>query len=377
MQGRTLTGIRKMATLGLAGVFALFFISCSAPTGTGSTSTVSPTPSRATQPVNQQAQDKQEEKQPAAQQPPQEISVKLTYGAVSGSSSPLWVAQREGLFDKYGLAVNMSYVQTNTALGALAAGDVQLSTASAQTIDMDLAGADIVYIASAADYFIFSIYGQPEISSPQNLKGKTIGVTQAKAATDLALRAYLKSIGLDPDKDVKITYMRDMSAIVTSLSQKLVDAGVLSAPSTLRARSSGMHEIVNLGKLKLPFTHTEIATTRRFIKENPEAVRRFIKAYIEAIKIVKDQPKSAYAAIGQYAKLDDQSIVQESYQEFAGAFGRVPYVSKEAVQAVLDFSDNPKAKAAKPEDYIDNSFIEELDKVGFIRDLYGGRVPTE
>ncbi|MEK6562736.1 MAG: hypothetical protein AABZ59_06105, partial [Candidatus Binatota bacterium] len=115
---------------------------------------------------------------------------------------------------------------------------------------------------------------------------------------------------------------------------------------------------------------SSLASTRDFIREHPDRVRRFLQGYIEGIKVAKSDPEEAKKVVGKYTKTTDQEDLEETYRTFVGVWDRVPYVSPAAVQTILNFSTSPNAKTAKPEQFIDNSIIEELERSGFIQQLY-------
>jgi len=116
--------------------------------------------------------------------------------------------------------------------------------------------------------------------------------------------------------------------------------------------------------------HAGLATTTDFIKTNPDKVHRYVQAYIEANKIARTDPETTKQIIGKYTKTENREDLDETYNTFAKAWEQAPYVSVAAMQTLLNFSINPAGKTAKPEQFIDNSFVAELEKSGFIRDLY-------
>jgi hypothetical protein len=91
---------------------------------------------------------------------------------------------------------------------------------------------------------------------------------------------------------------------------------------------------------------------------------------LEGLKIVRTDPEQAKQAIGKYTKLSDADDLEETYKTFLPAWEKIPYVSTGAVQTMLNFANHPAARTAKPEQAIDNSFLAELEKSGFIDKLY-------
>ena len=134
--------------------------------------------------------------------------------------------------------------------------------------------------------------------------------------------------------------------------------------------SAGLKELVDVTARIIPMIHAGLATTLDFIKNNPDRVRRYVQAYIEANKIARTDPETAKQIIGKYTKTENREDLDETYNTYAKAWEEAPYVSVAAMQTVLNFSINSAGKTAKPEQFIDNSFVAELDKSGFIKNLY-------
>lgn len=297
-------------------------------------------------------------------------SIRVIYGAISAANTPIWVAQEKGLFKKHGLESHLSHIPTTQAIQALLAGDIQFTTASGQIVYSGLAGGNGAYVAGLTNRFVFYVYGRPGVESAVDLRGKTIASTQPEDPTTISVRLALKREGLDPEKDVKFTFMREVPAILGALRQGIVDAAVLSPPISLQARELGFKLVVDIAALKIPFIHTGIAAQRSYLKANPEVARSFLKALVEALKIGREQPADTQALIAKYTNISDPKLLEEAYKSFQPTWEKIPYVSREAVQNVLDVANNPKARSAKPEEFIDDSILKELEATGFVDALY-------
>ena len=297
-------------------------------------------------------------------------NLRVVYNALGGSMAPIWVAQELGLFAKHGLQHNLNYLAATTAVQAMAAGSEEIGLVGNQGIDMALEGADTVYVASTVPRFIFRLYGDPSIQNVGDLKGKIVVATQPAASTDYAMRIVLRRFGLAPDKDVKILYAGSMPALVTMLKSGNAQAGLISAPTTLQAQEMGLKQILNVTDLNIPFVFVGVATTRKVMQQKPDAITRFLRAYTESIAIIKRDKETAFKAMGKFLKTDNHHALEGIYEEYAGAFQRVPLMTKEEVRAVLEVVKSPKAQQAKPEDFYDNSIMQKLEGSGFINSLY-------
>ena len=292
------------------------------------------------------------------------------YNALGGTMTPAWVAQDLGLFTKHGLQHSLNYLAATTAIQAIVGGTEDIGLVGNQGIDVALEGADTVYIANTAARFIFHMYGDPAIKTVADLKGKVLAATQPAASTDYAGRMLLRRSGLVPDKDVKILYAGSAPALLTTLKSGNAAAGLMSAPITFQAQELGLKHILNVTELNIPFIFVSVVTTRKVIQQKPDAVMRYLRGYTEAISVIQRDKETAMKVMSKYMKTDNRKILEAVYEEHLPVFQRVPLMTNEAVQAVLDVAKNPKAQQVKPEDFYDNSFIQKLEASGFINSLY-------
>jgi ABC-type nitrate/sulfonate/bicarbonate transport system substrate-binding protein len=292
------------------------------------------------------------------------------YNALGGTMTPAWVAQDLGLFTKHGLQHTLSYLAATTAIQAIVGGTEEIGLVGNQGIDVALEGADTIYIAGTASRFIFHLYGDPSIKSITDLKGRVLAVTQPAASTDYAGRMLLRRFGLVPDKDVKILYAGSSPAVLTTLKSGNAAAGLMSAPITFQAQELGLKHILNVTDLNIPFIFVAVVTSRKVIQQKPDAVTRYLRGYTEALSIIQREKGTTMNVMGKFMKTDNRQLLEAVYDEHLPVFQRLPLMTKEEVQAVLDVAKNPKAAQVKPEEFFDNSFLQKLDASGFINSLY-------
>lgn len=296
--------------------------------------------------------------------------LQINYGAITGAFAPVWVAQDEGIFARHGLKTDLKYVAAATEVQALFGGSLHIINGGPELIGARLGGADVVYIAALVNRFVFSLYSKAEIQKLSDLKGKVVGATAPNSLSDFAARILIKEAGLTPGQDARILYVKGIPEILTSMMQGVIDAGTLSPPTTLRARRAGLRELVNLTERNFPIIQSGVGATRAFLKEHPDVVRRYLQALVEAVKVARTNPEVTKKAIAKYTKVTAEEDLEETYRAFTRAWEKVPYVSAASVQTLLDFSQLPAAKTAKPADFFDNSFLTELEKSGFVDRLY-------
>jgi len=146
---------------------------------------------------------------------------------------------------------------------------------------------------------------------------------------------------------------------------------------SLRSRTSAIFaarflfkKLVDIASFKYPYPHNAIATRKSLIRQNPEMVKGFLKAYLASIKIIHEQPEIAKKALADFLSSKDPEMIDDSYDSLKDLFLKIPYMPDEAIRTVLSLSDNPKAATANPKDFYDNSLLKELDESGFVKELY-------
>ncbi len=298
---------------------------------------------------------------------PGQIQATAVYGVVSTDSIYLWIANDKGIFKKNGLDLNLSHIPTNQAVQALIGGKINFSASGPQALEANLAGADTVYILGPLNSFVLSIYAKPEISGITGLAGKTIGVTNKETPTDVATRLVLKRNGLIPDADVKFAYLKENPALVAALKEGVIDAATIPPPSTSQARGLGLKELLNVTDLKIPFVQHAIASTRSYVSANPEAVRRFVRSAVEGLQYSIKNRSEALSVLSKYTKITDAALLKEALDAYGKAWEKIPLPSQAAVEAVLAASPNPKAKAAKWQQFVDDRFVKELVSAGVLK----------
>lgn len=295
---------------------------------------------------------------------PQVIAV---YGVISTDPVYLWLAQEKGFFAKNGLNIDLTHIPTNQAVQALVGGKVNFVTAGPQILEAALAGSDTVYVMGPLNSFVLSLYSKPEINGIKGLQGKTIGATNKGTPTDIAGRLVLKQNGLTPDVDVKFAYLKELPALVAALKEGVIDAALITAPSTLTARGFGLKELVNITALKMPFVQHSIATTRSYVSANSEVVRRFVRSAAEGLTYMRANRAEVLPVMSKYTKIADPAQLNEALNAYESAWESVPLPSQAAIEAVLATSPNPKAKGAHWQQFVDDRFVKELVSAGMFK----------
>ena len=289
--------------------------------------------------------------------------------------APLWVTQDMGFFRKHGLDVQVILIESGTTTAqALVAGDISFATlAGPAVIQSNLRGADTVMIAGIVNTLTFQLFTEKGITRPDQFKGKSLGVTRYGSATDFAMRYALDKYGLDANKDVAILQLGNVPALLAAMEAGKIQGAMLSAPTSLRAKKMGFPMLADLQMLGLEYQHTSVATSRALIKAKPDLVRDFMRAYVEGIHYAKTHRKETLDVLSKYLRSDDKEVLDDTYQSIVQTLvPEKPYPTQKGVQIILRElgAKDPAARSARPEQFVDNSIVKELDSSGFIDRLY-------
>jgi NitT/TauT family transport system substrate-binding protein len=299
------------------------------------------------------------------------------YSAISADQLPAWVAKDTGIFAKYGLDVQLIYFTGgSTAILALVSGDVPITQVSGPgLVSSVLGGSDAVFVAGGIISLNYVLMGKPGVKTIEQLKGGTLAISRFGSATDSIARFALKKVGLSVGKDVTLIQVGSGPERLSALQTGRVTAAVINPPSSFIAEKRGLAVIADVAQMGLVFQHTGAATTKRFIREHNDVVRRYVTAHVEAVHKMWTDKEATVRALGKYMGSGlDREILERSRDDVMHEtlYPKKQYPSLEGLKTVIDdlAERDPRAKSVKPEQFVDMSFIRELDQSGFIDGLY-------
>jgi len=305
---------------------------------------------------------------------------KLTIGwsAIAGSQAPFWITKEAGLFEKNGLDVTMIYVDGGSkATQAMMSGDVPIAQVGGNApVVARLRGADVTLIAGLLNILAYSMVVSPEIKKPEDLRGKKLSVSRFGSNSDYATRKILIKWGLKPDIDVAVLQIPGgQPARLAAIQTKQVHGMVAQPPVTNLARKFNLGIIAEPEDFGGAYPTTPVAARLSFIRDKRDMVRKFTRALLEGIYVYKTQKEFSKKVIAKYVKTNDNDALEDSYQFFSRLVPVKPYPSLDAIkEALLELGEkDPKARAAKPEEFADMSIVKEFDDNGFIDGLYKKR----
>jgi NitT/TauT family transport system substrate-binding protein len=299
--------------------------------------------------------------------------IRIGGGSVGAPQMTMWFAKEANFYEKHGLAIEaISIPGSSMALQAMLSGEVPIiQLGGAASMQANLAGADTVIVATILKKFLFSIFSRPDITRIADLKGKLFGATRFGTLSDFASRFALEKNGLNPERDITMVQTGGQPETLAALITGKVQAAALSVPAILRAKKANMRELLDMAKLEATIHQNGVVTTRKYLKTNEDTVRRFLRAYIEGAALAKKDKAFATRVMAKYLGTNDREILDDAYERVTVHLELPPYPTVEGVSVLLKTLEKtqPKARTAKPEDFIDSRLIRELDKSGFIERL--------
>jgi ABC-type nitrate/sulfonate/bicarbonate transport system substrate-binding protein len=301
--------------------------------------------------------------------------LRIAYSAIGSSQSPLWIAHEAGIFKKHGLDVEMVYLGGGSrAAQVVVSGEVPIAMfTGASVISANLAGGDLVNVASGMNVMPFFLVVPPVVRQIEDLKGKKVAVTRFASATDYALRYAAERWPVKPDRDFTVLQIGGQLEMMGGLKSGAIQGAMLNAEFTVIARREGFRDLADVSALGIPFPTSALNTSRAFIRNRRDTALRAVRAYADSIHYGKTQKKFTVGVLGKYLKNQDVPFLEAVYDLYLGQYvPKIPHPSAEAMKVALDqiAERDPRARSMRAEQFIDASLMQDLEKEGFIKQLW-------
>ncbi|HET9916416.1 MAG TPA: ABC transporter substrate-binding protein [Candidatus Binatia bacterium] len=307
------------------------------------------------------------------------VTVYLSTCAVTGGFMHVYTALDQNIFEKYGINVKHVVIRggTNVNLAALGSDEVQfLYCAADSTMGAMAAGRDAMLIASPLVGLPYMIIARKEIRTVQDLKGKNIAIGTVAGLPFRLLKIFTKKFGLTD------TEIRPIGGTqperYAALMQGLVHSSAFTPPMDARARKDGLNIVYHLNDLGLPSIYSSLHTNAKSLRERRQIVQRLVAALAEAVQFAEANPDKAKAAVAKALRVNDDGVLQSSYDAYAKHHvNRRLIVPMNAVADSIEMTRQAGIKTTKKaNEIVDNSFAENLEKSGFLKELWGGKLPN-
>jgi NitT/TauT family transport system substrate-binding protein len=263
---------------------------------------------------------------------------RIPYGTTASPSHlPVWVAKDAGLFEKAGLNVEPVHIRGGSLITlAIITGNLPFSGAGAESVvAARAAGGDVILLACPVDADPVYLITRPEIKSPQELKGLSSAVTRYGSTTHFYLRAALKYVGLNPDKDMTILQMGAGPEIALAFDRGVIAAAALTTRYAMPFLQKGWPVLVDLSNTDMVYPSSCVTSSRAFIRAEPKLTEDFLRAYVGGIQLIKKDHRFAEKSFSKWMREKDQAITKHTVQAYAKLFKAKPIVPDKGIQNVI------------------------------------------
>ena len=302
--------------------------------------------------------------------------IKIGYPAISYNQIHIWVAKDAGLFKRYGLDAELIFFRGGQlATQALVAGDPPIVNIGT-LVQPGLQGHDVVLIASSENTYYYSVVTKPAVAKVEQLKDKRLGVSGFGSASHNAALILLCRFNLEPNRDVAVVVAGATTERLAGMESGRIDATVLTPSEIPRARKLGFVDIYDMSEMGIEVQGNGFATSRSFIKSNRETIKAALKGYVEALHYIHHNKEETKRVSAKYMRSNDPDVLEATYTWFIRNVAKKPYPTLKGIQFLIDEIGGklPQAKNARPEQFVDLSLLQELEKEGFFSEM-GKRYP--
>ncbi len=298
--------------------------------------------------------------------------INASYGAISGSMAPIWVAKEARLFDKQGLDLNLVYIPGGPrSIMSLIGNSVQFVNHSGMpALEAYARGADTAMIASSFNQLEHAVMAPNTITSVEQLRGKVLGISAVGSLTDIILREALRLRGIS-DKEVTVIAVGDEGARLNSLQSGRVQAAIISGVQRLAATRMGFHPVIDLAKLPLEVAGSSILARRSYLAQNPEIALKFLKAWVEGVFLFKAKREFSIGVLKKYVANPDPEVLTRIYELNKQQLSTKPLPYVHVVKSMIQLlaRTRPDLPQANPEGFVEPRFMKELETSGFFEDI--------
>lgn len=309
------------------------------------------------------------------------VKQRVAYGVISNAVTPLWVAQDQGLFRKYGLDTDLIFIIAGTATQAMLAGQVAYGLlAITHVANAVSAGGDLTMVLGFLNTLDYLFVARPTIKSVKELKDKRVAIGTPSGLPSLLTYMVLDHYDLHPKRDnIVLAQIGSVPARLAALRAGSVEA--TSLPSELAQVIANEHYTVlfDAAKEKIPFQSTGLVVSRKLKQTHPQLVENMAKALIEAVVFIHNpaNKNQVERILAKYLKINKPELIEESYQSLLKLLPRKPCPTTKGTALVLklmaQYGINPKAAQLGTDDVLDMSLCQKLEETGFFERLYQGR----
>ncbi len=293
--------------------------------------------------------------------------LRMTYSGVSGQNLPFWVTYEAGLYKKYGLNAEMVLISGGlTNIQAMMANEIAFSyLGGSSPIQAILQGADLVILGTAYGLMPYGVIASKNIHTPAELKGKRVAVSRLGGIEETAARLALDQLGVGA-KNVSFLQAGPDPVRIAALESGAAQATMLAPPGLFVAVGRGLNMLADLGNLKIKYPTSVIAARHSYLTQDRPVAKKFLMAMVAGLQLYRQNKTLAVQVLQKYTKQATPEVLSQTYDYFSKNTPIMPLTDAATIQAALP-ADKPVTR--KPEEFYDNSILDELGREGFVKTL--------
>jgi ABC-type nitrate/sulfonate/bicarbonate transport system substrate-binding protein len=305
----------------------------------------------------------------------------ITHASMSTSAIPLWVAQRQNFFGKYGIKSKVVWVRGNPAqIATLASGDTQIAYGGATTaLAAAVGGKELQMVASLSSRENLDLVARPGINSAKDLRGKRFGIQSIGGGVWKTATVWLEHFGMDEKRDnIQMIVIGDVTILSQALETGRIDATVVPGFLSRRLAEKGFVVLGRCEETRLASVGMTVLVEKPYLQQNMDTLQDVLKALVEGMVFITGltNKPAVLETITKQFKLSDPAAAEGAYQDVFTLVRleeyRKPYVSMDGLKILqrLMKSQNPRIGDIKVENLVDSSVLKKIDDSGFFERLY-------
>ena len=291
------------------------------------------------------------------------------------SQSMPWMAQEAGLFKKYNIDHELVFIASSGIVtAALLGGDADMTVTGGigNVIAYVRGSTDVAFIGGVKNTMTQTLVAGGNIKKPEDLKGKRIGVSRIGGNSHYFTIQALRRYNMEPNRDFSFLQTGGDPETLAALISGGIEVANLTPPTDSQAIARGYHYVVYGPDLKIPYAATAFVTKRSLLNKRGQVVGQYMRAMAETARIMHTDREFVYKVLGKYLRITDRSVLDSAYNAEIKVLEPRLVIKNEALQAILDevAQTDPRAKKVKPQELVDNRYLDEMEKSGFFDQLW-------
>ena len=301
--------------------------------------------------------------------------ISLAFSSVDSPNANWYIAKERQLFKKYGLDADLVFIPSSTTtIAAVMAGSVSVGNISGgATANAAVGGAAVVAVGCFINTLPYDLVVHESIRSAQQLRGKAIGISRVGSSSDVAARAFLKELKLEPDKDVAILQVGGSTERAAAFRTGRIIA-FPAPPGTIHLAQGMPHRVlISMADFPkgFPFPYVCPTASKSFVRQNRDTMKRLLMALIDGVHFYKTRKEDSKKIMAKFTRHSNEAFLEDAYQSSNKLFEQVPLVNREGMDVqVKDAVSRKSGSTLKVDDLIDDSLVLELEKEGFISRIF-------